>query len=374
MNSQERYNFLLNHLSSYGYNFNRNSIPIQCPCCISEGRSNRKTANIYISDPDHPHYHCHRCGDHGVLEKLLAFHVLGWASNLTTVVPKDVYKDMMKALGEDNIAESSYKAIPVPQTTEVPYIELDERDYAYNALLRRLKLEETHRANLLSRGFTEEAIIENGYKSVPLVCRSGLATALRSEDAAALQGVPGFFYNKQEVWDIAKVPSGFFIPVRALSDDYSETRFGKIQGFQIRMDDPSSKQRYMWFTSANYNKGCAATTWSHFVGYPERTIWLTEGPLKADLLHYFTGDGVIAVPGVGALTHLKPMLEELKTKYGVSHIKIAFDMDYLTNENVKKSEAKLQDLLSEIGYTYVRETWNPEYKGIDDYLLATSKS
>ena len=280
---------------------------------------------------------------------------------------------MMSALGADNISDKAYKAMPRPTQVDVPYIDVAERDYAYNALLKRLTLEANHRDNLLSRGLTEEAINTNGYKSVPMICKRDLATAIHSEDAALLQGVPGFFYNKSEMWDIAKCPSGFFIPVRTVSKDFAVSRFGEIQGFQIRMDDPNTKQRYMWFTSSNYNKGCAATTWSHFVGYPEKEIWLTEGPLKADLLHHFTGDGVVAVPGVGAITHLQTMLEDLRTKYGVSKVKIAFDMDYLTNPNVQKSEATLKEMLGSIGYEFAREVWDEQYKGIDDYLLAMSK-
>ena len=56
--------------------------------------------------------------------------------------------------------------------------------------------------------------------------------------------------------------------------------------------------------------------------------------MKADVIHTLTGDTVLAVPGVNALTQLEKALEVLRAQ-GVEEIKTAFDMDMATNEHVQ---------------------------------------
>lgn len=55
---------------------------------------------------------------------------------------------------------------------------------------------------------------------------------------------------------------------------------------------------------------------------------------------------------------------------GVRELMTAFDMDYLTNPNVQKAFADLSSLLGEIGIPFGTYLWNPEYKGLDDYMHA----
>ena len=61
---------------------------------------------------------------------------------------------------------------------------------------------------------------------------------------------------------------------------------------------------------------------------------LTEGPVKADVIHTLTGLTVLAVPGVNALTQFEAALTDLRSE-GLIEIKTAFHMDFSTNQHVQ---------------------------------------
>ena len=104
---------------------------------------------------------------------------------------------------------------------------------------------------------------------------------------------------------------------------------------------------------------------------------LTEGPMKADVIHTLTGLTVIAVPGVNTLTQLEKALTALR-KEGLSEIMTAFDMDMATNYYVRDAYKKLLELLANMNFKYGTYVWDPRYKGLDDfiweYLLKCRKS
>ena len=91
--------------------------------------------------------------------------------------------------------------------------------------------------------------------------------------------------------------------------------------------------------------------------------------MKADIIHELSGHSVIAVPGFNSLTQLKYTIIRLR-EFGIRELMTAFDMDYLTNPNVQKAFADLSSLLGEIGIPFGTYLWNPEYKGLDDYMHA----
>ena len=102
--------------------------------------------------------------------------------------------------------------------------------------------------------------------------------------------------------------------------------------------------------------------------------------MKADLCACLLDNhaSLIAVQGVHALNPLKEALLSLKP-YGLKTVNVAFDMDYLTNKNVKEAMEKVIALIKELGYNY-ENLMNWEYKqrdengnefflkGLDDYL------
>ena len=230
---------------------------------------------------------------------------------------------------------------PILQDIELPLTDIDARHETYTALLSKLSLASDHRENLLSRGMTEEMIQRNGYKTMPVAGFSAIAKQLH-EEGYYLAGVPGFYHDTDGSWTINKEKRGILVPAR--------TPEGKIQGLQVRLDF-IKKGKFRWLTSIGKQDGCKAECWTHIAGEPTSTILLTEGPMKADIIHHITGQTVIAVPGVNSLNHLKETLEYVQSK-GTTKIMTVFDMDYLKNPHVKDGYFNLATLLAQVGFEY----------------------
>ena len=75
----------------------------------------------------------------------------------------------------------------------------------------------------------------------------------------------------------------------------------------------------------------------------------------------------VCIGGVNAIHGLKDTLVDL----GVTEAVEAMDMDQMTNERVRKAiRAIRQEVQSIRGIKYSKYTWNPTYKGVDDYFLS----
>ena len=161
-------------------------------------------------------------------------------------------------------------------------------------------------------------------------------------------------------WTFVNEQRGILIPV---CDEHR-----KIQAMQIRRDNVQ-KRKFRWFSSVDRKDGRHAEGWTHIAGPIRSLMLITEGPMKADIIHELSGHSVIAVPGVNSLTQLKDTIIRLR-ELGIRELMTAFDMDYLTNPNVQKAFADLSSLLGEIDIPFGTYLWNPEYKGLDDYMHA----
>ena len=72
----------------------------------------------------------------------------------------------------------------------------------------------------------------------------------------------------------------------------------------------------------------------HFVGEPfAKTVYVTEGLLKADIAHCLTGRSFVAVAGVNSLNGLESALRCM-AQNGTKLVVEAYDMDKLENEYV----------------------------------------
>ena len=96
-------------------------------------------------------------------------------------------------------------------------------------------------------------------------------------------------------------------------------------------------------------------------------VYLIEGYMKADIVHFFTGQTVLAIPGVTSLQHLEKTLKEL-TGLGVRHVMTCFDMDYLKNWHVEAAYVNLVNLLGGLPLTFGTYLWSPDYNGLDDFI------
>lgn len=235
------------------------------------------------------------------------------------------------------------------------------RHAVYTDMLEHLTLLDKHRENLLERGLSEERIQQNQYRSMPETeqGRRLLASLLQAEGHDLL-GIPGFrtYYGD---WTLSG-PNGFLIPVR--------NKDGLIQGLKIRLGgEEAANRKYRWLSSRDMPNGTRSYSWVHVTGnINSKRAFLTEGPLKGDVASYLANDALfICIGGVSALNGLADTIRAL----GVTEVVEAMDMDQMTNPQVRNAVLKMRKEVQTIrGIRYSKYTWNPAYKGVDDYLLS----
>ena len=103
-----------------------------------------------------------------------------------------------------------------------------------------------------------------------------------------------------------------------------------------------------------------------------KTIYVTEGVLKADIAHCITGRTFAAIAGANNLTSLEELFQTVSHN-GTKLIVEAHDMDKFRNEMVDKGASGINSLAHKYGMDCRRLTWNPNYKGIDDWQLALKR-
>ena len=326
---------------------------ITCPCC--DDSPGKKHLNINLLKDV---FCCPRCKFSGGVFDLYAYY-----ANVDRTTVREVLIERLGLKDSGSSYEGSRKrerrtpVQPFQQDIELPLTDIDARHETYTALLSKLSLASDHRENLLKRGLTDEKIRELGYKTMPVLGFTAIAKSLQSE-GFYLAGVPGFYHTKEGNWSLIQEKRGILVPTR--------TPDGKIQGLQVRRDN-IKKGKFRWVSSVGKQDGCKAETWTHIAGGPAQTVLLTEGPMKCDIINYLTGLTVIAVPGVNSLTHLREVLEYVKQQ-GTTRIMTAFDMDYLKNPHVKDGYLNLANLIADVGIEYGTYLWDPQFKGLDDYI------
>lgn len=322
----------------------RSSYYVPCPCCDDSPR--KKHLNINLKKEV---FRCPRCGVNGGIFDLYS---------LYTGIPRDEVRAALKErLGPVTRPVQPKKTIEKQMIQECPITDVETRHATYTALLSLLSLATDHKQNLLDRGLTEADIKELGYKTTPVVGTKAIARQLQN-NGCYLAGVPGFYRNTDDSWGFIHEQRGILIPVR--------NKDGLIQGLQIRRDNVQ-KRKFRWVSSTDKKDGCHAEGWTHLAGQPRSLIVLTEGPMKADVIHALSGMTVLAVPGVNSLTQLQTTLAQLREE-GLQEIKTAFDMDFFTNSHVQNGYNSLLTLLDEMNFRYGTYVWDPRYKGLDDYI------
>jgi len=240
---------------------------------------------------------------------------------------------------------------------------LEIRHEVYSDLLSMLPLAADHMRNLLQRGLSEQVISDNGYRTISVINEKSLARRLLA-NGHNLAGVPGFYRDIDGQWTFISNQRGVLIPVRDIK--------GRIQGMQVRRDN-ISKRKYRWISSNGMNGGQGAESWVHIAGQPAERVILTEGPLKADVIHYLTGQTILAVPGVNSLKHLENTLAGL-IESGTKQVMTAFDMDFIQNSHVQTGYTELINLLGRMDLRFGTYLWDPAFNGLDDYIHKNSIS
>jgi len=326
----------------------RSSYYVPCPCCDKEGGGKEKHLNIdLVKDV----FRCPRCGWNGGIFDLYALY--------TNTPRAEVRNEIIRNLSGNHIKGRHIpKSVTIThETTESPVAGIEMRDAVYTILLFMLTLDPDHMRNLQSRGLTEQDINGNVYRTTPVIGEKTLAKQLL-EIGLSLAGVPGFYTDVSGDWTLVASKRGIMVPVRDSQ--------GRIQGIQIRRDY-TEKRKYRWLSSSGMKDGRGAEGWIHMAGPVSKSILLTEGPMKADIIHCLTGLSVLAVPGVNSLKYLEKTLAEL-IEQGVRQVMTAFDMDFLRNAYVQDGYSELVNRISRMGIEYGTYLWRPDLNGLDDYI------
>jgi len=379
---------------------NTKVIYVNCPLCgESKGKLNLNLKkNVF---------RCNRCGEYGGM--------LALYGKVYGVDNQTACEEIKEALGH-NTQAPTYRILKKdimpkePEIINAPAASDEVKNKAYTMLFSALILTDTHKQKLMERGFTEQQIEENEYKSTPAFGYRKLTERL-IRDGCTVEGVPGFYQEEDGAWNIhfhAK-SSGIMIPVRNIE--------GLIIGVQIRLDRPYDGRKYMWFSSINYHMGTSSGSPTHLVGNPgEKTIFVTEGPLKGDLAHALSGRTFGCVPGANQYANLPSFLQQMKA-LGTEFVYEAYDMDKLLKpickedynekcvqcenynedwknnvlpcekkkikcKNIQRGCRKVVEICTELKLQGKMLTWDTDengdwaenVKGVDDYLYDLKKA
>jgi hypothetical protein len=330
----------------------KSSYYTECPICDRQGRKKDKHLNINLMKNV---FRCARCGWNGGMFDLFAYYSGISRDKARSEIMRILKMDLPSREKTARMQENSQSDNAGQQVADT-----EVRHAAYSTLLSLLSLAPDHYNNLLERGLSEKAIIEGEYKTAPIIGSHAIAKSLL-ESVARIEGVPGFYKDNEGIWSFIKHKRGILIPVRDMH--------GRIQGLQNRLDN-LNKRKYRWVSSADVDNstcGIGAEGWIHIKGVAREKVILTEGPLKADIVHHLTGQTVIGVPGVNSLKHLEIVLLMLMEQ-GVKQVMTAFDMDFLKNPHVQNGYNGLLRMLEKLNLTFGTYLWHPGYNGLDDYI------
>ena len=317
-------------------------------------------------------FRCNYCGEHGGMLSLYA--------RMNHISNSEAYREICEALQNGEFATYCEPSTPAPREQVCPeqstLADIRTIHQTFSMMLNMLTLTKEHREHLRNkRGLTDAQIDKLMYRSTPpfYLCKK-IARQL-IEKGCSLRGVPGF-YIKDGEWTVKfySKTAGILIPVRGID--------GLIRGMQIRLDVPikdendspdKSGTKYIWLSSVGKEMGTSSGSPVHFVGDPfARSVFLTEGFLKADIAHYLMNRSFVAIAGVNNTAQLELMFTLLKEN-GTQIIVEAADMDKFRNENVDRGVSNIYMIAKKCGLEFRRLTWNPNYKGIDDWQLALKR-
>lgn len=238
----------------------------------------------------------------------------------------------------------------------------------YAAFLDHLVLAKNHETDLRRRGLGSVSIDLHGYKSMPPM-RFITEICRRLSGNFDLRGVPGF-YTRGGIWHFVdyRQATGFLIPIR--------NRKHEICALTLRRD-AEQKPKYQIISSPWQPNGTSSGTPPHFATLGKicrrediKSVVITEGVLKANVASELSNQPIVGLVSVTTFNESLPV--QLKETFPLlREVKIAFDMDALTNEAVAAQRNRLCETLRAANLKPTILTWNSAFKGIDDYLLST---
>ena len=239
---------------------------------------------------------------------------------------------------------------------------VEARDLVYRRLLQHLDLSSQHRTELRGRGLGDREIAAMGFASLPVRGRARICR-LVAQTCPSLVGIPGFYTRREadRCWVTLAGPAGLLIPVKNAG--------GLIQSLLVRRD--AGDPKYVWLSSAGRPGGCSSSAPVHVArplnGTDDNRLWITEGPLKADIASVRLRAIVIGIPGVASWRAGLEVVHAVQPEKGV--LVVAFDMDSYANPHVAAHRDELVCAARQSGWEAQLAEWNA-VKGIDDALVA----
>lgn len=316
---------------------------------------------------------------------------------------KELYRQLCEDLRKGPPAYVRRKAkttLPPIKTISRAPDEVVNETYEKLLAIKHLALTEAHKNNLIARGLSEQTIVRNQYRSLgqnydwlqqypeahkrflenrdfaakdkilrrkkPQELEAGFAIAeILLSCGCQLSGVPGFFKLGGH-WCF-NVEPGLLIPTRNFKK--------RPVALQVRKDDCEKRKgkkflRYMTISSKGLPQGVTERiSRPHFplgnveLG-PDAKVYLTEGPLKADVATELLGPEnhtfFIALQGVNNVRELKSIFKMLSS-VGVKTVENAFDMDKCCNIHVAQSGQAIRKTAQSYGISLQVLSWDREY-------------
>ena len=343
------------------------SVYVDCPFC--QKRTGKMNLNFQKNV-----WRCNRCGEGGHMFELYA--------KMRGIPVAEAKLEIADALGGGMPVEMRDLPAAPPRekkkaVEQSPLAAPEEVDRTMRALMEMLSLTERHRKHLHEkRGLTDEQIRYLGLKSTASYkLRHTIPQKLMAQ-GFKVAGVPGFYMDKNGKWTVnfTTWTAGILIPVHGVN--------GLLLGAQIRLDvpfkdDPEDPEdegtKYIWFSTSTKHTGASPGSPVNFIGDPHtRTVYVTEGALKAGIAHCLMNRTFLSIQGANNLGGLEEALALLRQN-GTELIVEAHDMDKFNNESVAGGASKLYLLAKHCGLECRSLTWNPNYKGVDDWQLALKR-
>ena len=356
---------VVNNLGLQIRKIKNNEMYIDCPECHQNGHNDQGHCQVLLSEGV---YSCQHCGqfEGGILDLYCYYRNVDRRQanmDMRQYVKAPVYKQRKAQVQKIVMsAEASvYDNANLANRKDI--------DRTYRTLLSLCTLAQEHEKDLFRRGLTEKNIAHFGFKTVPVKFneRRCIVSALL-ERGCKLEGVPGFYKDKFDEWNINIYEKirGYFVPMCNLQNE--------CLGLQIRVDSPENGRKYVWLSSKNKYCGVGRTSVPHITNTLSigDTVYFTEGGLKADIAHCLSHKTFIAIAGVTQYKVIPILFSQLK-KNGVKRVVDSYDADCKYNQNVEIARQKLKGYALKAGLEYYRMEWDEQWKGIDDYLLAHPK-
>jgi hypothetical protein len=267
---------------------------------------------------------------------------------------------------EDNIRYDKRQFKKKKEKEKAPDFILDQ---VYSSLLENLDLTVEHQNELKRRGMNENEIKYFNYKSLQARGRYKVTKFLDNKFGPnVLKFTPGFYSKDGKYGEYFTIAggSGFMIPVKNLDK--------QTCGIQIRVDHPTKNTKYVWLSSTDKTYGTNSGTPLHVAFPPKiesKNIWITEGPLKANILAWRNKCIVIAAPGIAHWREIPQVVEKINRFYTTNNTCIiAYDADYQEKPFVKEHAINLNSALRNNSINVLFATWElTRGKGIDDIIV-----